>query len=308
MTHPNRRWLGFELSVLRRIKFTSVAIPFSGQPDLDWYLKFWGKQIFSNDLCQWSWWIARALVENQGEVLSEDDVAQVLNDAYVPRRRLHNTALRAMMGELDACWFDNVWLNIQQLESPRRCALAYLHVLGVGDYVRSFTSATAHLRRPLSEVFVALWRNQRKLVDNARENSAANLNARDFIAQTRADLMYAQLPRPAGVAALRGTAVGWREIWVRGADEWDALLEPFAAGRGGLGERAASKARYLELVGDFLSTATHIPKWAVAHAEDGFVTAAELGEVIKTFRPVEITYAKDFSEVYGGLHTFIIIA
>jgi hypothetical protein len=308
MNPSNRRWLGFELSVLRRIKFSSVAVPFSGQPDLDWYLKFWGKQVFSNDLCRWSWWAARALVENQGMLLSGDDVAHVLNDAYVPRRRLHNAALGSTMGEMDACWFDNVWLNIQSLEDERRRALAYSHALAVNDYARSFTPATAHLRRPLSEAFVALWRNQRKLVDNGKESRASNLNARDFISQTRTDLMYAQFPRPEGLAALRHTVVGWRETWVRGADEWDAILQPFAEGRGGLGERASSKARYLELVAEFLSAATHIPKWAVAHAESGFVTAAELGEVIKSFRPVEITYAKDFSEVYGGLHTFIIIA
>lgn len=308
MNPSNRRWLGFELSVLRRIKFSSVAIPFSGQPDLDWYLKFWGKQVLSNDLCQWSWWTARALVENQGEALSEEDVAHILNDAYVPRRGLHNAALRPLMGETDACWFDNVWLRIQDVESESRRALAFAHALAVGDYARSFTPATAHLRRTLSEAFVALWRNQRKLVDNGKENPASNLNARDFIGQTRTDLMYAQFPGPDGLAAQRDTAVGWRETWVRGADEWDAILEPFAAGRGGLGERAESKARYLELVGDFLSAATHIPKWAIAHAEDGFITAAEVGEVVKNFRPVEITYAKDFSEVRGGLHTFIIIA
>ena len=71
---PNRRWLGFELSVLRRLKFTSIAIPFAGRPDLGWYLKFWGKQVGDNDLCQWAWWMSRALVENQGHQLSEEVV------------------------------------------------------------------------------------------------------------------------------------------------------------------------------------------------------------------------------------------
>ena len=39
----NRRWLGFELSVLRRLDFHSIAIPFAGQPDLGWYLKILGQ-------------------------------------------------------------------------------------------------------------------------------------------------------------------------------------------------------------------------------------------------------------------------
>jgi hypothetical protein len=116
----NRRWLGFDLSVLRRIKFSSIAIPFAGQPDLDWYLKFWGKQVLNNDICQWSWWVSRALVENQGELLSEDDVALTLTEAYTPRRRLHNPAVKESpagltLSEIDAVWFDNVWLSIQQI-------------------------------------------------------------------------------------------------------------------------------------------------------------------------------------------------
>ena len=67
-------------------------------------------------------------------------------------------------------------------------------------------------------------------------------------------------------------------------------------------------ARYLDLIGKFLENASHLPKWAIAHPEDGFVTAAEMGELIKSFRPVEVTYAKDFSEVSGGLNTYIIVA
>lgn len=301
----NRRWLGYELSVLRRIKFNSIAIPFSGQPELDWYLKFWGKQVFSNDLCQWSWWTARALVENQSETLREEDVTQILHNAYVPRRRFSNPALSQMLGEMDAWWFDNVWTNIQQIENPHQRALAYYHGLGVGDYVHSFTSDTIELRRPLSEVFELLWQQQRKVQNNEKDNRSTNLEASEFIGSTHADLMFAHFPRPEGLASQRDSVVGWREVWVRGsARGFDDLLTRVR----GFGDQVVSKGRYLDLIGKFLDNAKHIPKWAIAHPEDGFLTAAELGELIKTFRPVEVTYAKDFSEVSGGLNTYIIVA
>jgi len=182
----NRRWLGFELSVLRRLKFSSVAIPFAGQPDLGWYLKFWGKQILNNDVCQWAWWMSRALVENQGETLNEEDVSLTLSEAYVPRRRLNNPALGPMLNEIDAVWFDNVWLNIQQIENEHRRALAYSTVFGVGDYVFSFTPETITLRRPLSEVFIALWRNSRHIVNNEKLNYSVNHDAHEFIRGARA--------------------------------------------------------------------------------------------------------------------------
>ncbi len=305
-TQTNRRWLGFELSVLRRLKFTSIAIPFSGQPDLGWYLKFWSKQILDNDVCQWAWWMSRALVENQDEALGEEDVSLILGEAYAPHRRLHNAALAPSMKEIDAVWFDNVWLNIQQIENEHRRALAYALALGVGDYVFSFRPETASLRRPLSEVFIALWRNSRHIVNNGKLNHSVNRDAHEFIRGAKADLMFARFPRPDGLSALRRGIVGWRETWVRGTDgEWDALIENQ---RGRLGDNVVSKEHYLQLVSNFLARAKHIPQWAIAHTEDGFVSAAEIGETIKQFRRIDVTYNKDFSDVVGGRNTFIVIA
>ena len=47
-------WLAFELSVLRRLKFHSVAIPFVGEPDLPIYLKHWGARVAANDPARWA--------------------------------------------------------------------------------------------------------------------------------------------------------------------------------------------------------------------------------------------------------------
>lgn len=307
----NRRWLGFELSVLRRLKFASIAIPFAGQPDLGWYLKFWGKQVLDNDICQWAWWLSRALVENRGEQLNEDDVALILSEAYVPRRRLHNPALsalpaRAFLSEIDVIWFDNVWLNLQQIENEHCRALAVMHVLGVADYACSFTAATAELRRPLSEVLLALWRSQRPVIDNGQDNFSLNRDAHEFIRGARAELMFVRFPRPEGLAALREGIVGWRETWVRGSDAaWEELI---ASQRGRLGGEVRSKEHYLQLISNFLTRAKHIPQWAIAHTEDGFLSVAELGDVIKQYRRLDVTYNKDFSDVVGGKNTFIITA
>ncbi len=302
----NRRWLGFELNILRRLKFSTIAIPFAGQPDLDWYLKFWGKQVRTNDLCQWAWWMARGYVENREETLTEDDVSFLLGDSYVPHRRLHNPALGNYLSEMDAVWFDNLWLNLRQLTSPYRQALAISHALKVGDYVFSFRPETAGLKRPLSEVFVHLWRRQREIIDNGKENTCANLEAGDFIRQTRADLMFARFPSARGLAAWRDGTSDWREIWVRGnAEEWEQLL---SRRRGKLGDTVLSKQHYLELVDQFLAQARHIPTWAISHTEDGFLSSTELADRIKKFRRLEVIYHKDFSEVLGGRNTYLMIA
>jgi len=308
----NRRWLGFDLSVLRRLKFNSIAIPFAGRADLGWYLKFWGKQVLDNDLCQWAWWVSRALVENPGERLTEEDISLALGEAYVPHRRLHNAVLGQVMSGMDAVWFDNLWLNVQQIENEHRRALAIMLALGVGDYVFSFTPENRDapeimdLRRPLSEVFLALWHSQRQVVDNGKENYSVNRDAHDFVRGARAELMFARFPRPEGLMGLRRAVAGWRETWVRGSVEaWDHLI---AGQRGRLGDNVVSKEHYLQMVSNFLARAKHIPQWAIAHTEDGFITAAEMGDVIKQFRRVQVSYNKDFSDVVGGRNTFIIVA
>ena len=302
----NRRWLGFELSVLRRLKIFIHRDSFRGTARSWLVSEILGKQILNNDICQWAWWMSRALVENQGETLTEEDVSLTLSEAYVPRRRLNNPALGPMPNEIDAVWFDNVWLNIQQIENEHRRALAYSTVFGVGDYVFSFTPDTITLRRPLSEVFIALWRNNRHIVNNEKLNYSVNHDAHEFIRGARADLMFARFPRPEGLLALRRGIAGWRETWVRGTDDdWDAII---TNQRGRLGDDVLSKEHYLQLISNFLARSKHIPQWAISHTEDGFVTAAEIGEVIKHYRRIDVTYNKDFSDVIGGRNTFIIIA
>lgn len=297
----SRRWLGFELNILRRLKFTTIAIPFAGEPDLDWYLKFWNKQVLSNDLCQWAASLSQAFVENRDETLSHDEVAELLAACDEPRPGLDNPALGEWMSETDAAWFDNLRSAIQRLESPYRRALAVAHALRVADYVFSFQRPTNRLRRPLSSVFFQLWRSQRQIFDNGRDNRSLNLDATAFVRQTRADLMFTRFPDPRGI----GPRQQWRELWLRGSStEWQRLVE---AQRGRLGDTVLSKQHYLSLVDNFLAEARRIPRWAISHTEDGFLSIGEVAARVRKFRRLESIYHKDFSEVVGGRNTYLLI-
>src|SRR5690242_13595593 len=117
-------WLAFELSILRRLQFRSVADPFAGESSTGAYLKRWGARVAVNDPARWAWIRAQALVENNTEQLTEADVQTVLEDAYVPRHRLYNPCLRRHFGETDAWWFDNVRANVEKLDSPLKRAIA----------------------------------------------------------------------------------------------------------------------------------------------------------------------------------------
>ena len=292
-------WLAFELNILRRLKYNSVVLPFTGDPSLGVALKRWGASVAANDILQSAWTRNVARIQNNRESLTEELLAAVLEDAYVPRHRLYNPALRNWFNETDAWWFDNVRENIERLESPTLRAVALELGMAVGDYVLSFDEQTLELRQPLTQVFRRLWSTLPPPVNNVKNNVCTNKEAREFLAESFSDLMFLRLPRAHNATIRKSLGwTAWREDWVRGGDSfWDAL-ENAQAGR--LGTHVETKYQYLKLVEDALQTASHLSKWAISHVEDGFISTHELIETVNRVRRVETIYTKDFSELTGA--------
>jgi hypothetical protein len=300
-------WLAFELSVLRRLKFQSVALPFTGEPGLGLYLKHWKVRVAANDPAQWAWTKATALIENNSETLSEDDLEILLDDAYVPRAEFTNPSLLEWFNETDAWWFDNVRENAELLGSPIKRACALSLGMMVGDYVMSFDGTTSRLRQPLSlsMVFRRLQQAAPVLVDNLQRNQSTNQEARDFLAERHhTDLLFLRLP-PATYrrdkASMRRLA--WREEWLRRGNDFWSELERKSAGK--LGGRVETRQQYLNLLEDLLHTAAHIPGWAIENLADGFISNDELSETVGRVRKVDAIYSKDFSELTGARTSII---
>lgn len=293
-------WLSFELGVLRRLKFSSVAMPFTGEPEMALHLKRWKVRVATNDPMIWSHTKATALVENHGEQLNDEDLTTLLDDAYVPRDKLDNPALLKWFNEADAWWFDNVRFNAEHLE-PYKRALALTAGMMVGDYVLSFNDQTRTLRQPfaLSRTFRLMLDCLPSIHDNTLRNKSVNQDVRDFIAERHhTDLLFLRLPVPiTQTSGARDPIPTWREEWIRGGDDFWLELEKERGAR--LGSRVQSKQQYLGFVEDLLRTASHIPGWAIAHTENGFISSEELVEKVGRVRKVEAIYSKDFSDLLG---------
>jgi hypothetical protein len=298
-TYPNG-WLNFELSVLRRLKFSSIAFPFTGEPNLGAQLKRWRVRVAANDPMLWSFTKAVALVENDSERLSEDEIESVIDDAYVPRERLDNSTLLNWFNETDAWWFDTVRFNAERLETPCKRAAALTLGMMVGDFVLSFAEDSRHLREPLSlsRVFRQLAETIPYPHDNSMRSKASNQDVRAFVAERRhTELLFLRLPPPVQPQPSQQTIPGWREEWLQGGNEFWAELEIRRAGR--LGSRVQSKQQYLGFVEDLLHTASHIPGWAIAHTENGFISTDDLVDTVGRVRKVDAIYSKDFSDLLG---------
>ena len=293
-------WLSFELGVLRRLNFASVAFPFTGEPEMAFQLKRWKVRVAANDPMIWSHTKATALIENYNETLTDEDLATLLDDAYVPRDKLDNPTLSKWFNEADAWWFDNVRFNAEHLE-PYKRAIALTAGMMVGDYVLSFNEQTRSLREPLSlaKTFHLMLDSLPAIHDNTLRNKSTNQDVRDFIAERHhTDLMFLRLPVPITQTGLaRDPLVSWREEWLRGSDDFWLDLERERGAK--LGSRVQSKQQYLGFVEDLLRTASHIPSWAIAHTENGFISNEELVEQVSRVRKVEAIYTKDFSDLLG---------
>lgn len=298
-TFPNG-WLNFELSVLRRLKFSSIALPFTGEPYLCVQLKRWKVRVAANDPMIWAFTKATALVENSFDQLTEEEIESVVEDAYVPRERLDNPSLLNWFNETDAWWFDNVRFNAERLGAPYKRAIALTLGMMVGDYVLTFGDDSRHLREPLS--LSRVLKRMAELIpyphDNSLRSKATNQDVRAFVAERRhTDLLFLRLPVPVQPQPAQQTSLGWREEWLQGGDDFWNDLERKRAGK--LGSRVESKQQYLGFVEDLLHTAAHIPAWAIAHTENGFISSEDLVETVLRVRKVDAVYSKDFSDLLG---------
>ncbi len=293
-------WLAFELSVLKRLKFASVALPFTGEPTLGVQLKQWDVRVAANDPMIWAYTKSVALVENNVDRLNEDDIASILEDAYVPRDRLDNPSLANWFNETDAWWFDNVRFNAERLQSYKR-ALALTLGMMVGDYVLSFDEENRRLRQPLSlsNVFKRFAESLPFPRDNALRNRASHQDVRAFVTDRRhTDLLFLRLPVPTEPKPASRSFLAWREEWLQGSNDFWSEIEKERAGK--LGSRAQSKRQYLGFIEDLLHTAAHMPAWAISHAENGFISTEDLVETIARVRKVDAVYSKDFSDLLGA--------
>jgi hypothetical protein len=294
----SKGWLAFELNVLRRLKFQSVAIPYTNDTSLAVNLKRWNVKVESNDFLTCSWTNAIANIQNNNERLSESEVEMLLEDVYVPHFRLKNETLRNWFNETDAWWFDNLRNNVEKLESPTARAIALSVGMNVGDYAMSFSDKTIELRQSFSSVFRKLLNTNYSPINNGQINGCSNKLAIDFLAENYSELMMLRLPS-ASILSTRDSIgnFAWREEWIRGNNLFWSELETLQTGR--LGSKITSRTQYIKFVEELLATASHIPNWAIAHVDNGFISTQDIVETINKIRKVDTIYTKDFSELMG---------
>lgn len=119
-----QRLLPFILKHLSNLKFNSALDAFSGSGCVGYAIKQTGARVYTNDFLNFCFQTARAAIENNSTKLTEEDVSKLARTNTSAPTFVRDTYTDLFFNETDCAFLDNLWANIQELESPLKVSLA----------------------------------------------------------------------------------------------------------------------------------------------------------------------------------------
>ncbi len=195
----------------------SVLDLFSGGANVAYFYKRKGMRVIANDLLDYPYHIARAVIENSSVTLSDEEIEALLKSNSKAKDFIVRTFYGYYYTKPILEFLDNTYANIQQLKGYRKDIA--LFALGracliracFGEFSRSKKSLTepipddankypfTHIGNPplseFKELFVKCIKDANELVfDNGQECKAYRQEALSLLPKVDADLVYADPP------------------------------------------------------------------------------------------------------------------
>lgn len=206
---PATRYMGSKSKLLpyiwevsSKFQFDSVIDLFSGSGVVSYMYKSYGKQVISNDYMKMDCIMAKALVENNEEVLSSSEVEWLtnneVNDDFVSR-----TFKGLYFSDEDNHFIDRVRTNLKSIDNEYKQAIAMEALIrtcmkkrprGIFTYVGDrYNDGRKDLQKSFADHYSeAVSLINKAVFDNGKQNKAFNQNSMDF--GEHADLVYIDPP------------------------------------------------------------------------------------------------------------------
>lgn len=185
---------------------------FSGGANVGYHAKRLGLAVTSNDLLRYPYHLARAVIENNSEKLTDEDVDQVLDQKTEAGTFMVDHFLGFYYTKPVLQWMENVWTNIQKLENYKKdIALAALANTvkahsEFGQFHRTkknqrakatyYSQLSKHI--PLDSLEGTYKRSvnriNRLVFDNGQAHKALNKDVHAALRDTQADVVYMDPP------------------------------------------------------------------------------------------------------------------
>jgi DNA adenine methylase len=116
--------LPFILKHISTLRFDRALDAFSGSGCVAYALKQQGAEVHANDFLKFAFHISRATVENNSTLLSDTDVKKLLTRNRNAGDFVQRTFGDRYFGAEDNRFLDNIWANIEELNSTAKRSLA----------------------------------------------------------------------------------------------------------------------------------------------------------------------------------------
>ncbi len=119
-----QRLLPFILRHLSNVKFSSTLDAFSGSGCVGYAIKQTGARVYANDFLNFCFHTARATIENNTTKLTEDDIGKLVRPNSSAPTFVRDTYVDLFFNQQDCEFLDNLWANVQELQSPLKVSIA----------------------------------------------------------------------------------------------------------------------------------------------------------------------------------------
>ncbi|WP_216831012.1 Dam family site-specific DNA-(adenine-N6)-methyltransferase [Alkalihalobacterium elongatum] len=195
--------LGYIWGVASQFKFDSVLDLFSGSGVVSYMFKTQNKRVISNDYMAFSANNTKALVENSHIVLTNEDLAIILDETTPSDEFVSNTFKDLYFYDEDNAFIDVVRANLKKLENDTKKSLVLAALVraclkkrprGIFTYTgHRYDDGRRDLTLTLRQQFLeAVEAVNNAVFDNGKEN--ASLHGDALTTEQKADLVYIDPP------------------------------------------------------------------------------------------------------------------
>ncbi|MBI3733609.1 MAG: DNA adenine methylase [Chloroflexi bacterium] len=258
LTIPTTRYQGSKAKLmpwlwshLQELSFDSALDAFGGTGVVGYWLKSQGKKVTYNDVLRFNYQIGMAIIENQRETLTDEDVRDILSPASGMKYQsfIADNFANIYYTDEENQWLDCVAQNINRLPSAYKQALAYYALIQAclvkrpfnlfhrrnlyirtAEVARSFGNKTTW-DRPFEQHFLSFVAEVNQLVfDNGEENRALHLDILNV--PSGHDLVYFDPP----YTTAAGASVDYLDFYhflegLVGYDQWPRMVDWHSAHR-----------------------------------------------------------------------------
>ncbi len=131
LNFPDTRYMGSKRKLLpslqrifEQLNFRTSLDAFSGTSSVAYLLKSIGKTVDTNDYLMFNYFIAKALIENNGTILTEDEVKEICTFNDDKDSFIEKNFSNIYYSKKDCKWLDSAFANIEFLTDPYKKAIA----------------------------------------------------------------------------------------------------------------------------------------------------------------------------------------